>query len=139
MELDQIVIEDEILKHFGNIFRGSRNPVEETDIEVDSVQAAIDDIDQILLEQDDPSDKAKYKSIVCEPFEKYELDDILNKLASGKSAGFDNISNEMLKCSNTNFREYLKIFLNKILESGKVPKELNIGKCMLVFKVSILK
>ena len=63
------------------------------------------------------------------------LSELRTTLTSAKSPGFDNISNEMLKYSNSNFRNYLLTFLNKVLETGKVPKELNIGKCMLVFKV----
>ena len=81
------------------------------------------------------ANRAKFEPIVCAPFSRHDINSILDSLSSAKSPGFDNISNEMLKYSNSHFRDYLMAFLNKVLETGEVPKELNIGKCMLVFKV----
>ena len=40
-----------------------------------------------------------------------------------------------MKHGSTKFKEYLLVFLNKILEDGAVPEDLNIGKCVLIFKV----
>ena len=50
--------------------------------------------------------------------------------------GYDSIPNELLKNSSFDFKQYLLIFYNKILGDGVVPQALNIGKCMLVYKVS---
>ena len=64
-----------------------------------------------------------------------ELDELLSCLKNGKAAGVDNVPNELLKNTKFKFRTYLLTFLNKIIEIGEVPEELNIGKCMLVYKV----
>ena len=40
-----------------------------------------------------------------------------------------------MKNSSLKFRQYLLIFLNKIMEEGVVPEALNSGKCMLIYKV----
>ena len=136
MVFDQERIEEEVLSHFTRVFKGSRTPVKEGDIDNAPVQAAINDIDDILHSKDSLVKTDAYESIVCAPFTKSELDSLLDGLPSGKSPGFDNISNELLKHSDCQFRDYLLTFLNQILQSGDVPKKLNIGKCMLVFKVS---
>ena len=136
MIFDQERIEEEVLSHFTRVFKGSRTPVKEEDIDNGPVQAAINDIDRILQSEDSTVKTDAYESIVCAPFTQSELDSLLDGLPSGKSPGFDNISNELLKHSDSQFRNYLLTFLNQILQSGDVPKELNIGKCMLVFKVS---
>jgi hypothetical protein len=49
------------------------------------------------------------------------------------------IPNELLKNSSYNFKQFLLVFLNKILEDGSVPEALNKGKCMLIFKVNYQK
>ena len=41
----------------------------------------------------------------------------------------------MLKNSSFGFMQYLLVFLNKILADGVVPQALNLGKCMLIYKV----
>ena len=135
MVFDQADIEEGVLSHFSTIFKGSKIPVQEADINKDQVQGTIDDIDQMINDGDSPIKIDEYESTVCAPFTRVELDSILNSLSVGKSPGFDNISNELLKFSDWNFREYLLTFLNQVLKLGKVPKRLNIGKCMLVFKV----
>ena len=49
------------------------------------------------------------------------------------------IPNELLKHGSSTFKHYLMHFLNKILEEGSVPEELNIGKCVLIYKVYFSK
>ena len=49
---------------------------------------------------------------------------------------FYRIPNELLKNGSYNFKQFLLVFLNRILEDGAVPEALNIGKCMLIFKVN---
>ena len=66
-----------------------------------------------------------------------ELDDLIKKLPTGKSSGYDSIPNEFLINSSLQFRQYLKIFYNKIIDEGKVPEALNLGKCLLLHKVNI--
>ena len=46
------------------------------------------------------------------------------------------IPNKLLKNCSYNFKQFLLVFLNRILEDGAVPEALNIGKCMLIFKVN---
>ena len=135
MVFDQVDIEEGVFSHFSTLFKGSKIPVEETDINIDQVQGTKDDIDQIINDEDSTIKINEHESTICAPFTRVELDSILNSLSVGKSPGFDNISNELLKHSGWDFREYLLTFLNQVLKLGKVPKRLNIGKCMLVFKV----
>ena len=52
---------------------------------------------------------------------------------------FYRIPNELLKNGSYNFKQFLLVFLNRILEDGAVPEALNIGKCMLIFKVNYQK
>ena len=42
-------------------------------------------------------------------------------------------------CTSFSFKQYLMTFLNKVLDDGAVPQELNLGKCMLIYKVRKLK
>ena len=49
---------------------------------------------------------------------------------------FYRIRNELLKNGSYNFKQFLLVFLNRILEDGAVPEALNTGKCMLIFKVN---
>ena len=72
---------------------------------------------------------------MCAPYTFVELNDILGQLPSNKASGYDSIPNELLKNCSTRFKHYLLIFLNKILEDGIVPQNLNSGKCMLIHKV----
>ena len=80
----------------------------------------------------------KFEDQVCPPFTVSELDEELDHLPDGKASGYDCISNELLKNSGSGFRLYLHTFLNKILEDGIVPQDLNVGKCLLVHKVDII-
>ena len=80
-------------------------------------------------------DPTKFEDDVCPLYTFDELGQELDRLANGKASGYDNVANELLKNSGYKFRLYLLTFLNKILEEGGVPPDLNIGKCMLVHKV----
>ena len=44
-----------------------------------------------------------------------------------------------MKNGSYNFKQFLLVFLNRILEDGAVPEALNRGKCMLIFKVNYQK
>jgi hypothetical protein len=49
------------------------------------------------------------------------------------------IPNELLKNGSYNFKQFLLVFLNRIHDDGAVPEALNVGKCMLIFKVNFQK
>ena len=122
MVFDQENIEEAVLDHFGGIFDGKREPI-------------IEPPTQPPLDHEQSSDCSKFESEVCAPYTMEELDEILDSLPNGKAAGVDNVPNELLKNSNFTFRLYLLTFLNKIMDLGEVPEELNTGKCMLIYKV----
>ena len=84
---------------------------------------------------DFPADK--FESHVCAPYSFLELTQILAGLKDRKSTGYDMIPNELLKHSSFKYRQYLLIFLNKIISDGVVPEQLNSGKCILIHKVYI--
>ena len=77
----------------------------------------------------------KFEDQICSPYTFLELEEELAKLKDGKASGYDNVPNELLKNTNLKFRRYQKIFLNKVMDEGSVPPDLNKGKCLLVYKV----
>ena len=62
--------------------------------------------------------------------EEKELRFTINNLKLKKSPGYDRISNEMLKCTNS---QGIKLF-NKILKMGNFPEEWNYGLIKLIHK-----
>ena len=136
MVFEQHEIEDAVLSHFATIFEGKRVPVYDVGVK-DQVELTIMELDQILAkERQTPMFmEDQFESQVCPLYSFSELDQILKDLPDGKAAGMDNISNELLKHSSFESKLYLQTFLNKIIQDGEVPAELNKGKCMLIFKV----
>ena len=135
MVFEQDEIEEAVLHHFSTIFQGTRVPVSPVPEEVDQVAMVIREIEQILDSDLPHVGENKYEDQICSPFSFVELEQVLHDLPCNKSSGYDNISNEMLKNSSQTFRLYLQTFLNKIIADGEVPPDLNIGKCILVYKV----
>ena len=135
MVFEQSEIEEAVLDHFKTIFEGSRVPVFTNTNDVDQVDIALQDIDQILASTTPSFQEDQFESDVVSPYSFSELESILDSLPPRKAAGFDNISNELLKNTNFDSRLYLQTFLNKIISDGEVPPDLNLGKCMLVHKV----
>ena len=89
-----------------------------------------------ILNKDTPSfNPTLFEEQVCTPYTFTELEEELKQLSDGKSSGYDNIPNELLKNTGLRFMLYLQSFLNKVMEDGQVPQDLNIGKCMLIYKV----
>ena len=130
-------IEDAVLDHFKNIFAGQRVPVF-TNCEIPNQgELAVEEIEMLLKNSpiDNPPDK--FESQVCAPYSFLELTQILAGLKDRKSTGYDMIPNELLKHSSFKYRQYLLIFLNKIISDGVVPEQLNSGKCILIHKVYI--
>ncbi|CAF1083217.1 unnamed protein product [Brachionus calyciflorus] len=60
---------------------------------------------------------------------------ILNKLPNGKAAGYNNITNEMIKyASNEKFIKILKLFYETIINHNVMPSNFNIGIVKLIIK-----
>ena len=132
---EQDEIEEAVLTHFGKIFNGQRVPVYPLGVPISQVDLAIQELDLIIGQRDPTVKHDQYEEAVCSPYTFLELDRILNKLPSGKASGYDQIPNEMLTHSSFTFKQYLLIFLNKVLADGRIPEDLNLGKCILIFKV----
>ena len=139
MVFEQDEIEEAILCHFEEIFKAKRHPVLPQLNHDDQDQVCLDELD-LLLSQHHPSFQPnQFEEEVCSPYTYLELDHLLKKLPLGKSSGIDTISNEMIKNSSPKFKNYILIFLNKIITTGTIPPDLNIGKCVLIFKVYKIK
>ena len=137
MVFQQEEIEEAVLDHFTKVFIGQRIPVY-TDVHHGNMIAmTLTDINNILkgLPPDCPPDR--FEKDVCASYTLTELTQILTSLTAGKAAGVDEIPNELLKHCSDNFKQYLLLFLNQLLEEGRVPESLNLGKCMLIHKVII--
>ena len=134
MVFEQSEIEEAVLEHFGEIFKGQRHPVYANPPPVDQVQICLDEMEQLLLQEPPNFQPDQFEQEVCSPYSFLELDTMLKNLPNGKASGYDCISNEMLKNVSAKFKHYLLIFLNKIISTGTVPPDMNIGKCILIFK-----
>ena len=135
MVFDQTEIEEAILHHFSNVFQGKRHPCPEAVHTPSQLEAALAEYDQALGQHQPVFHATKFQEEVCPSYTFIELDEILKKIPSGKASGYDKISNEMLKNCSFTFKQYLLLFLNRIIEEGTIPPDLNTGKCMLIFKV----
>ena len=81
-------------------------------------------------------DPTRFEKEICAPYTLSELNQIMKNLPNGKASGYESVPNELLKNSGNNFKNYLLILLNRIIDEGAVPEELNKGKCLLIHKVS---
>ena len=138
MVFDQSEIEDAVLEHFTNIFKGQKSPVFIPRTEQPSqIDISINEMELILCDKSPSYDSSKFEDEVCTPYTFIELEEELASLKDGKASGYDQIANELLKNTGFQFRLYLQSFINKMLENGSIPEELNIGKCFLIHKVHI--
>ena len=135
MVFEQSEIESAVLDHFATIFDGGRVPVYVDQDPVDQVELALLEIDQILSGMPTDYKEDEFEGLVCSPFSMSELEGRLCDLPKGKAAGVDNIPNELLKHSSQHSKYYLQTLLNRILQDGEVPPDLNKGKCVLIYKV----
>ena len=135
MVFQQNEIEEAVLSHFTSIFEGQKVPFFLTPEEPDQIELSLQEIDDILKNVPEEHPENKFEAQVCSPYSMTELNRILNNLPLGKSSGYDQIPNELLKQSSPKFKMYLQAFLNQILKDGKVPPDLNLGKCCLIHKV----
>ena len=139
MVFEQHEVEDAVLHHFGYVFEGTRHPVHDPPAILNQVAISIAELDLILGHTAPAINPAQFEDEVCPPYTFLELSQMLQNLPRGKSSGYDKISNELLMNTSVKFKHYILIFLNKIIQDGKVPQDLNIGKCILIYKVNKIK
>ena len=72
--------------------------------------------------------------ILDEPITLEEIRKATTKLKTGKAAGNDSISNEMIKSSVSIIGPVLQILFNKVLNSGIFPQLRSVGYISPVFK-----
>ena len=138
MVFQQDQIEEAVLDHFIIIFNGKKVPVfPDTEVH-DQTELTIQELDEILANSHIDHPENKFENQICSPYSFTELSSILDHLPQGKACGYDQIPNELLKNCSQHFKQYLLAFLNQIIKDGKVPPEINIGKCMLIHKVTKL-
>ena len=125
MVFEQNQIEETLMDHFGGVFAGSKAPP----------FVAHSDKEDIQTTSEPTHNSLRFENDVCSSFSMTELSEILKSLPTGKASGHDCIPNELLKNTDEKFQMYLQTFLNKIMDEGEVPESLNIGKCMLIYKV----
>ena len=135
MVFDQASIEETVLQHFSDIFKAQRVPLFHVQDETSNAMRVVDNIDQILRNHEYTFKEDEFERQVCSEFTMTELGQVLSTLPDEKSSGVDGVPNELLKHSGDIFRMYLLTFLNQILADGRVPEQLNTGKCILIHKV----
>ena len=138
MVFEQSEIEEAVLSHFTDIFKGQRIPIYPVPADNPTqTDLAASEMDSILRDDTPSFQPTTFEEHVCPPYSFTELQAQLQKLKDGKASGYDGIPNELLKNTGDKFRFYLQSFLNKVLDTGSIPPDLNVGKCLLVHKVSI--
>ena len=128
MVFEQSEIEEVVLSHFATIFRGQRVPVYPVPVHLPSqVDLAVGEMESILLAGTPSFEPNTFEDQVCPQYSFMELQTELGNLKDGKASGYDGIPNELLKNTGFSFRLYLQAFLNKVMETGNIPPDLNIG------------
>ena len=79
------------------------------------------------------TNKIKFKTL-NDTFTESEIKLALKNLKNKKSPGYDRISNEMLKCTNSHGIILLTTLFNKILKSGSFPPAWNYGLIKAIHK-----
>ena len=69
-----------------------------------------------------------------QPTNENEIQKIINKLWSRKSAGHDNIRADLIKCVASEIAKLLSIIFNASLSSGIFPDELKVAKVVPIYK-----
>ena len=131
MVFKQEEVEEVVIDHFSNIFKGERKPT----VNEGTANSSVDSRSKETITGSVSRDPTEFEEEICPPMSIIELDDLIKKLPTGKSSGYDSIPNEFLINSNFKFRQYLNVFYNKIIKEGRVPEDLNLGKCLLLHKV----
>jgi hypothetical protein len=73
-------------------------------------------------------------SLYLAPTDPNELQQIISKLKSKTSCGFDNISSKLLKDISPYLLNPLTILINKSMEEGKMPDDLKLAKVVPIHK-----
>ena len=108
MVFGQGEIEEAVLRHFSQRFKGSRAPIyglerpPKVDLDDPQIKCMIDPAVQV--------DEEKYESEVCSPMTMTELNYLLAKLPNEKSSGVDLIPNEFLKNCGSKFNIHTIMF-----------------------------
>ena len=89
MVFEQDQIEETIMQHFSTIFEGKRVPVTPSKPPPDQIEAALQELDQILGQKQPVFKSDHFEEEICKPCSFTELDRILQKLPSGKASGYD--------------------------------------------------
>ena len=138
MVFEQSEIEEAVLSHFSKIFEAQRYPIYPVSSDLPSqAELAISEMESIIRNDAPSFPTDLFEKDICSPYTFIELEKELLSLKDGKASGYDQIPNELLKNTGLKFRLYLKTFLNRVMEDGNVPPDLNVGKCMLIHKVNI--
>ena len=87
---------------------------------------------EIIEEQEITDNKREKLKVNENKITKQEIKDALKKLKNGKAAGEDNIPGELLKSDINQTTDVLYILLNKIWETGTIPKD---WKCGVLIKL----
>ena len=139
MVFEQSELESAVLDNFSVIFEGQRVPIFPIEKQTDQAEVSLIELEQLLSNSPISFKEDEFETKVCSPYSFIELEEALQNLPTGKASGYDDIPNELLRQSSHKARLYLQTFLNKIIEDGEVPQDLNVGKCMLIFKVRLSK
>ena len=133
MVFEQSELESAVLDNFSVIFEGQRVPIFPIEKQTDQAEVSLIELEQLLSNSPISFKEDEFETKVCSPYSFIELEEALQNLPTGKASGYDDIPNELLRQSSHKARLYLQTFLNKIIEDGEVPQDLNVGKCMLIF------
>ena len=116
-ERDNLPQLDNLIKHFRKLYFNE---------EIDN------NLTNIHVSEDNPN-KDKFDTL-NEDINEDEVIDCIKNLKNKKSPGDDQISNEMIQCTNTEGIKLLKKLFNTILKSGYFPKDWNYGLLRLIHK-----
>ena len=91
MVFDQSEIEEAVLEHFEKIFDAKRVPVFPAEDAIDHVAVVCQEIEQLLCDNSPTFENNHFEEEVCAPYSYIELNQILQKLPSGKASGYDRL------------------------------------------------
>ena len=130
LHFDQPHIEEGVLNHFSQVFKGSTCPPPNSS---SSTSPSPEELAPILSKCPFRPPTA-FEDVVCAPFTLSLLQEQLSSLKDKRACGVDGVKNELLKHTNLTFQQYLMSFLNRVLYTGEVPPVLSLGRCVLLPK-----
>ena len=151
--------EEQLIEKLENLFSTNRNEFwnllktmkdKNTNEELPQINDLIDHFEKLYSKEgkiyENDNDRIKNVNVSTpntqkEIFDKMNIPITLNEveisirnLKSKKSPGFDRITNEMIRCTNSGGQKMLALLFNKILESGIFPPCWNYGLIKLINK-----